>query len=198
MLPGRRRLTGPPLDCQTTIVSLLDGGNSIALHRAHDDKTEVMEDGDEDCFIDMSRCEQLMGKKPQLYGCGLCVAWLLEAGRRYSDVGLRDLLHKMDATIDEHGMISGLLGLSDNPSSSAGSLNAYDSASWRLLVESLGCAYRPRRFEAGQALTRLRGVQLDELPVAPDEAEIAARAEEERKKQELLELWNSRRKKGLQ
>jgi hypothetical protein len=41
----------------------------------------------------------------------------------------------------------------------------------------------------------MRGIRLEALPVIDDGSDAAAHAEEERKKRELAELWNSRRKK---
>jgi hypothetical protein len=102
-------------------------------------------------------------------------------------LGLPDLLQKMDEFLDANGLMSVV-----------GQGNLTDSSSaWNLLVETLGFAYRPRKFEVGQALTRLRGIQLEEIPVIDDGSEAAAKAEAERKKQELLEMWNSRRKSKL-
>jgi hypothetical protein len=42
-----------------------------------------------------------MGKKPQLYGCGVCVLYF-EAARKHPELGMPDLLKK-DAAIDEEG-----------------------------------------------------------------------------------------------
>jgi hypothetical protein len=138
----------------------------------------------------MSRCEQLMGKKPQLYGCGLCVVWLLAAAQEFPEFGLADLLLKMDEVLDA----SGVLGMISAPSST----DYYKmSPTWEALVEVTGCAYRPRRFEVGQALTRLRGLRLEEIPVEDDGSEAAAKAEAEQKRKELLAIWNARRKNPL-
>ena len=60
----------------------------------------------------------------------------------------------------------------------------------------MGCAYRPRRYEVGQALTRLRGIRFEQLPVEDDGGVAAAAAAEvQRKKRELADLWAARREK---
>jgi hypothetical protein len=176
---------------EKTVVSLLEGGTGLFLHPAveqpDDDETE--EEEEEETFIDLSRCEQLMGKKPQLYGCGVCVVWLLEAARKHPELGIPDLLKKLDATLDEEGLLSVILGASATNDT---------ATTWRLLIETMGCAYRPRRYEVGQALTRLRGIRFEETHVEDDGSAAvaaAAAAEVERKKRELLELWEARRDK---
>jgi Predicted ATPase of the ABC class len=181
-----------------TAVTLLDGSESISLQQITADDQQLGKGNDDDAmsvessddederYIDMSRCEQLMGKKPQLYGCGLCVVWLLEAARRHPELGLPDLLRKMDKALDEKGLLAMIVN------------DSIISASWNALVENLGCAYRPRRFEAGQALTRLRGIVLEAIPVEDDGSEEAAKVEAERKKNELLAIWNNRRTNPLE
>jgi hypothetical protein len=156
-------------------------------------------DDDERC-MDLSRCEQLMGKKPQLYGCGLGVAYLLQMARQNPELGLPDLLRHLDQAMDDNGLLGlivpdGALATtsSDNDSNNNDNEPKLLSATWNVLVETLGCAYRPRRFEVGQALTRWRGMILEAIPVEDDGAEAAAQAEAERKKQELLAIWHSRR-----
>ena len=62
-------------------------------------------------------------------------------------------------------------------------------------IESVGFAQRPRLFEVGQALTRLRGVKLEELPVEDDGSDAAAEREAQRRKQVLADLWAARREK---
>jgi hypothetical protein len=178
-------------------------GGSGTLGEEDEDSAEEEED---DYVSDMSRCEQLLGKKPQLYGCGVGALWVLDAARRRPDLGLPDLLRMLDEHWDERGLASAValdddesdddrpLGVSDGP-------HARDSSqrlrAWRGVLEATGLAYRPRRFEVGQALTRLRGIQLEEIVVEDDGSEAARKADEERKKQELLEMWSSRRKNKL-
>ena len=170
-------------------ISLMEGMDAIMVHPL-DDNVQSSGDELEDDYMDMSRCEQLMGKKPQLYGTGLCTLWLMELSQKHPSHGLVELLAKLDETLDESGL-SACLATSD------ASVALHDSPHWKLLVESLGCAFRPRSFEVGQALTRLHGIRMEELPVADDDEEAAARAEEERKKQELLDMWNRRRANKL-
>lgn len=172
----------------STVISLLDGSDSISFHPVEHASDEMnLEDGDEETdthVVDMSRTEQLMGKKPQLYGCGVGCLWVLEEARNHPELGIRDLLDKFDSHVKEKGFAS-ILSSSN------------DEGPWKMLLEALGCAYLPRKFEVGLALTRLRGIQLEELPLEDDGSEAAARAEEERKKRELMEIWNSRRKNKL-
>lgn len=171
---------------ESTVVSLLNGTDTISLQpiaptsTSNGDAMDLLPDDlEEDNFIDMSKCEQLMGRKPQLYGCGIGVVWLIEAAKRYPSIGLPDLLQKLDEEIDRKGM-------SD--------LIPRESAAWKALVETMGFCYRPRRFEVGQAVTRWRQVTMTEIEIEDDGSEAAAKAEAERKRQELLDIWNSRRK----
>ena len=147
--------------------------------------------------MDLSRCEQLMGKKPQLYGCGVGVAYLLQMARQNPEIGLPDLLRHLDQAMDEKGLLGLIVPDGSFAATSSNDNNENErkllSATWNVLVECLGCAYRPRRFEVGQALTRWRGMTLEAIPVEDDGAETAAQAETERKKQELLAIWHSRR-----
>lgn len=192
-----KRGSGYRFELQSTAVTLLEGSDSISLQEittmeqpceVADDamSVESSDDDEDERYIDMSRCEQLLGKKPQLYGCGLCVVWLLETARCHPELGLIDLLRKMDEVLDEKG----LLALIQD--------DGIVSATWKSLVESLGCAYRPRRFEVGQALTRLRGLVLEEIAVEDDGSDAAAKADAERKRNELLAIWNNRRKNPLE
>ena len=170
-------------DFSNRLVSLLDGGHGLALYRVSkdDESDSSMEiDEEEDPWIDMSRCEQLLGRKPQLYGCGLAVLGLLRLSRQHPEKGLAALLQEWDKTIDEKGLFA--------------QVQNHD-ATWESTVTTLGTALRPRALEVGQALCRLRGIQFEEIPIEDDGAEAAARAEEERKKKELMEMWNNRRKK---
>ena len=51
---------------------MAEGGDMLCIER---EDTHELYDAEDDCaYIGMSRCEQLMGKKSQLSGCGLCVA----------------------------------------------------------------------------------------------------------------------------
>lgn len=156
-------------------VSLVEGGDMLSLDNEPDEMQEG-EDGDDDVgFIDMSRCEQLLGKKPQLFGCGLCVAWIVRHAS--PELGIAELLEQLEEHLLNNGMYSMIL--------------SSDSA-----LESVGFAYRPRKHEVSMALTRMRGVVFEEMPVIEDEVEMAAAREAERRKQELADLWSGRRKKN--
>ena len=169
-------------DWDITIISLLEGSNGLALHQTEAfADMDVDDEEEDDHFIDMSRCEQLIGMKSQLYGCGLCVLWVMQASRTFPELGLAALLTKLDEILDESGL-SGLIP------------EHIPSPARDGIIEKLGFAYRPRRFEVGQALTRLRGIELEEIPVEDGGSEEKAAAEAERKKRELMELWHSRRK----
>lgn len=170
-----------------TGVALIEGSHSISLYHANESSLEhhYHDDDEEDRLVDMSKCEQLMGKKSQLYGCGLCLVWLLEESCRYPEVGLKELLEKMDHSMDETDFACLVLG-----GDTHGATLRQDA-----LLASIGNAYRPRRFEVGQALTRLRGTELENISIEEDDEEKTRLIEEERKKQELLDLWNARRKK---
>jgi len=170
-------------------VSLLDGGHSIALH-PHEDDDEMMDgvvlddDHDEGC-IEASRMEQVMGRK-QLYTCGLCALWIIKASQQETALGLPELLNKLDETLDSSGLVKVVEDLSSS---------GLSPKTWQHLVEAVGYAERPRKYEIGQALTRLQGIKFEEIPVEDDGVEAAAKAEEERKKRALAELWAARRKK---
>jgi hypothetical protein len=191
---------------------LLDGSDIISLQhvvtesddQSTDDNMSVeFEDGNNpagrdfctdddegDRYIDMSKCEQVINK-PQLYGVGLCVIWLLNLASQHPDMGLPELLQKLDDHLDAKGMLSLIWGSSEFMSNLQPENRFPPSRNG--LVESIGVAYRPRRFEVGQAITRLRGLTLEEIPIPDDGSEAAAKAEAERKRKELLEIWHNRR-----
>ena len=160
----------------STHVSIMDGGHGLAFH-----PNTVDADDDDDICVDLSRCEQLFGRKSQLYSAGLSALHILDLAGREPGIGLKDLLEKLDGALDEKGLFALVV-----------SKDIHDS-----VIESVGVLFRPRRFEIGQTLTRLRGVHFEELPFEEDPVEVAARMEAERKKKELLELWNARRKNNL-
>jgi hypothetical protein len=103
-------------------------------------------------------------------------------------LGIRELLQKMDDTLDQHGWTGVLKGCHSSDSGT--------SYAWRTIVQRLGFVYRPRRFEVGQALTRFRGITFDNIPMDDDGSDEAARIEAERQRNELLAIWNNRRKKN--
>ncbi len=175
-------------DLEKVSISLLEGGEAFSLYSDEISQatTKIDADLDDDIgCVDLSRSEQLFGRKPQLYGCGLCVAWILRESKLHPDLGLPQLLERLDNVLDSEGM--------EKLSPYRPSAESVDST---LLVESLGFAVRPRKYEIGQALTRMRGICMENLPEEEDEEEAAARREAEQRKQQLAELWNARRTKG--
>lgn len=187
------------------VVSILDGGLALSLHKEEvevedrngtnpTDKNGTMlivdDDDEEDGCIDASRLEQLLGKR-QLYGCGLCVAWLLQFAPKHPELGLKELLQLLDKTLDDGGMFKVMMDLNEMNNNQKRS--TFNTMAWGNLLESVGFAERPRMFEIGHAITRLHGIQMEEIPVEPDEEDIAVRLEEERKKRALAELWAKRR-----
>jgi hypothetical protein len=189
-------------DVHQTVVTLLDGSNSIALkHIVSPESCQDIEmndrmcldepddcDDDDERYIDMSRCEQLLGKKPQLYGCGICVAWLLSYAQQHPELGICDLLRKLDESLDESGLLDMIL--MNDP------VSPHVSPAWKAVVANLGYVTRPRRFEVGQALTRFRGIKLGAIPVEDDGSDTTMKAEAERKRNELIAIWNNRRKRN--
>ena len=152
-------------------VSVVEGNDMLSIER---DVADDMQDEEDDSgYIDMSRCEQLLGKKAQLFGCGLCLAWILEHAQRNPDLGVAELLEALHAQLMDYGIVS---------------------LTNQSMIESIGVAYQPRKYEVFMALTRMRGVVLENMPIKDDDAEAEAAREEERKKQELADLWNARRK----
>lgn len=191
-------------DPDGSTISLLDGGHAISIHPTETDDGDVdMEDAavvkaegiynnDDDGYIDLSRCEQLLGKKPQLYGCGQCVIWLLREAKRNPAVGVKDLLSNLDSLIDSKGMLQIFL---DNANEKASLDTVRRMDGWIYLLGAAGYAYRPRKYEVGQALTRMRGIIMEHMPKGDEEEAAAQEREAERRKRELKELWESRRAK---
>lgn len=192
-------------DPESSTVSLLDGGHAISIHPsdACDDDVpmsdETMLEGDaiynddDDGYIDLSRCEQLMGKKPQLFACGQCVLWLIREAQRQPGVGVSDLISKLDAAIDSKGMLQ--IFAENYSSTTVGALS--NSSAWLHLLNASGFAYRPRKYEIGQAFFRMRGMRLEHIPVIDDGEEERIRLEAERRKQALAEVWAARRPKNV-
>jgi hypothetical protein len=179
-------------------ISILDGGHALSLHEDYDeqqgdDAMEIVtaaDDDDEGC-IEASRLEQLVGRK-QLFGCGLCVLWVLRAAPKHPSMGLPGLLAELDKAIDEGGMIQVLRDVM-NPSDNDG---LFASTKWKYLLEEVGFAHRPRKYEVGQALTRMYGIQLEEMPVEFDDSEEIAKRQAEERRQALLKIWENRRNKS--
>ena len=166
-------------------VSLMDGGGRICLTGEEGSEMSVDYDDDDDedfGVIDMARCEQLFGRSEQLYGAGLCVAWIIGYSKSHPDLGLRALLDALDNELDRSGGMKGLL--------------ASLPESKEDVLECLGYASRPRRYEVAMALTRMRGICFDEIPNVDDGSEEEARRKAEERKAALAELWANRRKKA--
>lgn len=183
------------------VISILDGGSTLSIHiddDMYDDHHQgqpmmiqngAVEDDDEGC-IEASRLEQLLGKN-QLFGCGLCVLWILQMAPKEPSLGLPGLLERLDKQLDEGGLPSIIRQITNSPPN-----NVAESKIVKHLLEEVGIAHRPRKFEVGQALTRMYGIQLEEIPVEEDQEELLAQQEAERKRQELLKIWANRRTKN--
>jgi hypothetical protein len=146
-------------------------------------------DDHSDVGIDLSRCEQFLGGKTQIYGCGLGLLWVLEMSRRNPKLSISELLLELDNFIDEFGLGAVALRRAD-------ALDNSPTASWYELVNSLGWVSRARRVEVGQALFRLRGLEFTEADFEEDEATKAAKREAaiaEERKRHLAQLWETRR-----
>ena len=174
------------------VVSLQEGGRGLVLYKDSDDEDamELENDDEEEGCIDASRLQQLLGKN-QLFAAGLCATWILQNAGKNPKAGLKDLLHLLDSKLDREGGMSVLLKeLKESKHDDAKS----KSKSMIQVLESVGYLERPRNFEVGQALTRMRGIQFEELPVYDDGSEEAARIEAENRKKALLAIWENRRK----
>lgn len=176
---------------RNTFISIMDGGHALTFHPDEEPETDTdlaIEDDDENC-IEVSKLEQLLGRK-QLFGCGLCVLWILQVGSKDQSLGLPQLLNKLDERLDKGGLMMVLQEINsfDDRSSLLG------SDKWKNIVEEVGSAERPRKYEVGQALTRMYGVQMEEIPVDDDNSEEEAKRAAELKRQELLKIWENRRK----
>jgi hypothetical protein len=228
-IPRRPIVVNGSFRCHLTQVALLDGHQTISLETTtgarqdshgsngfcaaqqlvDDDNTaEDDEDDESNAMIDLSRIEQLLGRKAQVYGCGICVSHVLDRATRRTDdapLSLRALLSGLDQTIDERGLLAVLAEEPTGTSTAATetcngghtSTSSSLSPSMQALIRSTGFAYRPRSLEVGQALARLPCVRFEALPIPEDVAseEARAQAEDERKQKELMDLWNSRRQK---
>jgi len=157
-----------------------DGNWDVSLHGSKLYVTRGDYEDDDTGEVDMSRCEQLLTRSPQeLYGCGLCLIQLLRAAQDNRRIGTRALLRELDDALDQ-----GLLNYDNNTSELGG----------------VGVAWRPRVYVVAMALFRMRGAKFEKAPddgesAARDQQGIAAEREVERKKKELLDAWNNRRRK---
>jgi hypothetical protein len=201
--PYRRRpsdITSLVGNMEQCMLSLLNGGGKLKitpLEPCHQTYSEIsssaegdeLNDLQEDMgIIDMSRCEQLLGGNPQLFGCGICVLWMLKHSMTHPDLDINQLLDALEKVMDDSNGIEGIL-------KSADSTHFTKSSIYHSLIEFTGHAYRPRRYEVAQALTRMRGISFRELPTEIDEEDMKIKREAEERKRALAELWANRRKK---
>lgn len=125
----------------------IESGDSITDTPMLPSTLEVDEHNGE---IDMVKCDQLLGKLPQLHGCGLCVKWILQASKSNPNASTKSLLDLMENYMDENGGIRNML----LEFSSTGFVNeetAFVDACH--VLSTAGFSYRPRRFEVAMALT---------------------------------------------
>lgn len=180
-------------DADRCRISLMDGGGKLSLTPGADDEEDEMwndQESDEDVgIIDMARSEQLMGGKYQLYGCGVGVLWLMKNAKAKPELDMNQLLDELEDIMDRSG--HGIMSILDSLCSGV----TNKSLAYSSLVENVGYAYRPRRYEIFMALTRMRGVVFDELPTEIDEEDLRIKREAEERKRALAELWANRRKK---
>ena len=84
----------------------IESGDSITDTPMLPSTLEVDEHNGE---IDMVKCDQLLGKLPQLHGCGLCVKWILQASKSNPNASTKSLLDLMENYMDENGGIRNML-----------------------------------------------------------------------------------------
>ncbi|KAL9187235.1 hypothetical protein ACHAXT_001338 [Thalassiosira profunda] len=207
--PLRRR---PDSDCVArkfgdAAIHVPDGGSSrLWFYRdGESDSADGADDGDEDDgIVDLSKCSQLVGStSEQLYGCGVCVLWLIRESQRCPDDDLGDLLDRMEGVLNAGGMKELISSLKQDQSTGANDHWLADLLASHAaldLWETVGFAYRPRRHEVAMALTRMRGMRFDILPEKTKVVQISAEEEaklleEESRKRALAELWANRRKR---
>jgi predicted ABC-class ATPase len=173
-------------------ICMMDGGHALSFHPEEEQSemgAHLAMDDDDEYRIEASKLEQLLGRK-QLFGCGLCVLWILQVGIKDRSLGLPHLLNKLDEVLDQGGLMQVLQDVNhfSNP------LSVVGSDTWKNIVEEVGSAQRPRKHEVGQALTRMYGMQLEEIATDEDNSEEEAKRQAEEKRQELLKIWENRRK----
>ena len=210
--PLRRR---PETSCvrskfKDTAVHLLESGSPLLWFypdNQHDNHGNANDEDEDDGMIDMSKCSQLVGNaSEQLYGCGLCILWLMQQSQLHPMDDLCDLLDRMEGLLNSSngGMNKLVASLKHETTNDISDVLSKFLVSHDVLdlLESVGFAYRPRRHEVAMALTRMRGMKFDILPEKPkmidskeSAEEEAKRLEEESKKRALAELWANRRNK---
>mmetsp|Transcript_37238 Transcript_37238/g.75999 ORF Transcript_37238/g.75999 Transcript_37238/m.75999 type:complete len:854 (-) Transcript_37238:266-2827(-) len=213
--PLRRR---PLSDCllskfRDAAVHMPEGSSSrLWLYSDTSESENDMVDYDEDDgIIDMSKCSQLVGNaSEQLYGCGICILWLMQESQRHKDDDIFDLLDRLEDVLEYGGGMNAIFASLLSSTNQATNvpqemLSMLLSSHTTLdLYDTVGFCYHPRRHEVAMALTRMRGMKFEILPEKPKEVdnsetseEEAKRLEEESKKKALAELWANRRKRGI-
>jgi hypothetical protein len=184
-------------------VHLLDSGSSRLWFYPDDDdahnSASTDDNDDDDGIVDMSKCSQLLGNaSEQLYGCGICILWLLRESMRNPQDDILDLLKRLETALDNDGM-NGLMASLHRSSDGTTQNNLSQmllSNAAQDLWEDVGFAYRPRIHEVAMTLTRMRGMRFEILPDKPRALQISSEEEEQKRKMEALaEMWSNRRKK---
>lgn len=172
-------------------VELVNGNGSRLLLVDNDDSVLSQNvDIDEDFGeIDMARCEQLVGRINQLYGCGVCVVWIINEARKYPDLGMKQLLNKMDGAMDSKGGIMAMFLTKHDD-------DVYLPSAPRL-IETIGYSYRPRKYEVAMALTRMRGFKMVDAPLQAEGSHENPGMDAELEKSALLEIWANRRSRKV-
>eukprot|EP00986_Skeletonema_menzelii_P017388 scaffold19226_cov164-Skeletonema_menzelii.AAC.1 len=213
--PLRRR---PLTDCtlskfKDAAVHMPEGSSSrLWLYSDTESENDMVDYDEDDGIIDMSKCSQLVGNaSEQLYGCGICILWLMQESQRCKDDDVFDLLDRLEDVLEYGGGMNAIfasLVSATNESSVTGTtkemLSMLLSSHTTLdLYDTVGFCYHPRRHEVAMALTRMRGMKFEILPEKPKAVDIetseeeAKRLEEEAKKKALADLWANRRKRGI-
>ncbi len=185
------------INLEKVSISLLDGGKLLLSEESEQSTRQnvlayfgndfLNASLDEDIgTIDMSRCEQLLGGKHQLYGCAIGVIWLLKAATDHPTLDFNQLLDKLEEAFNGPESFEGILR----------STGSFGRASGDL-ISTLGYAIRPRRYEVMMSIYRMRGIEFEELPQDPEAlAKLTTKQrEEEEAKRKLAELWANRRKR---
>jgi len=142
----------------------------------NDDDNDDNEEGEEgQGEIRMDKCEQLLGKSHQLYGC---ILYAREALRLSITNPCLDLKQLVQNTLDEM-KLQNLLDYS---------LESEENSTF---LDNIGFAYKPREHEIAMAITRLRGIKFEEI-VVKEEKEVD---DADAKMKALAELWKKRRSK---
>ena len=185
-------------------VHLLDSGSSRLWFYPDENSScaSIEDDHDEDDgIVDMSKCSQLLGNaSEQLYGCGICILWLLQQSINHPNDDIYDLLQRLETALDERGMNGLIVSLRKRNSGTTEDEsilhNMLLSNEAHDLWEDVGFAYRPRTHEVAMTLTRMRGLRFDILPEKPKAMDDVSEEDEQKKKMAALaEMWSNRRKK---